>query len=206
MKWLKDFLSQQATEASSARKSDPVAGSDWEDPISPQIDWTEFEIALSRLIESELSKFSETHEDEVFYAFALDCNATYGDVLLCLNTPTALHETALAYHAKHPNRSVDAEIDNLRWSLGDWKYQGFNLNAPTWTQQYSAALPFGDELSMEEDIEQFLVAACRAMIHAERKGAFANLSRTADFRIMCIDHDEDALEGDKRLARVRASF
>lgn len=202
MKWLSKLFGGKAMEPETP---DPPFDAKWKDPHGPQIHWAGFEVALTELIETEISRFAEVHKGEVFYGFALDCNAEYCDVLFCLNSTTGLHETATAYHTKNPQNSLEAEMDSLRWGLGDWKYQGFNFDAPEWESRYKAALPVDGELSIAEDINEFLETACRALVRAERAGVFAKLNLTEDFRVACIDHDENILEGDLRLDQVRAN-
>lgn len=203
MKWLSNLFAEKT---SVPEPPDHLFDPAWESPPGPQIDWAGFEVALAELIETEISRFAAAHKDEAFYGFALDCNANYCDILFCLNSPTALRVTAAEYHAKNPQSSLEGEMDALRWGTGDWKYHGFNLDAPKWEKRYKAALPVVGELSIAEDINQFLEAACRALIRAERSGIFSKLSLTEEFRVACMDHDEDILDGDQRLDQVRANF
>jgi len=175
-------------------------------PENPRadVDWKALEEALVRSIKSQISEFAAVHGDEVFYAFALDCNADYANVLFCLNTLESLDASTREYVKSNDPDEIASQKEDLEWGLGDWKYQGFNLESALWPDQVPMLEDFA-ELPNSEDIEAFLVTCCRALILAEREGAFASLPRTSNFRVACIDHDEDAHAGEERLERVRAS-
>ncbi len=167
------------------------------------LDWRELEDALASAITAQMSDFSDAHSGEEFYAFALDCNAYYANVLFCLNTPESLEGSARSYANQNDNDSLAKEREALRWGLGDWRYQGFNLESRHWPEQVPMLDDFA-ELPHPDDTEQFLVICCRALLRAQRSGAFEALRKTVDFAVACIDHDEDFTSGEARLERVRA--
>lgn len=201
MKWLAKLFAATPKPSPEAKKR---AEPEWHD-AGPQYDWTPFEIALAALLEEEVRRFGAQHPDEQFYAIALDCNAQYGDILICANTPETLDARAERFAASEAGGMADAR-ELMRWGVADWKYAGFNLDAPQWRTRYKAILPIGDELHQPQDIEGFLETVCRSLIRAERAGVFECLSRTPDFRIACMDHDEDMVQGDERLDRLRAAM
>ena len=201
MNW---FAKLFAATPKSSPEANKRAEPEWNDP-GPQFDWTTFEIALAALLEEEVRGFATQHPDEQFYAIALDCNAQYGDILICANTPEALDAIAQRFAASEAGGMDDAR-ELMRWGVADWKYAGFNLHAPQWQKRYKAILPIGDELHQPEDIEAFLETVCRSLIRVERAGVFESLSRTPDFRIACMDHDEDMVQGDERLERLRSAM
>jgi Domain of unknown function (DUF4303) len=169
------------------------------------IDWLLFENSLVKLLEADITSFAAQHTDEVFYALALDCNAANCDVLLRANTPTALRDTAMTYSKDRTDQSINAESEELRWGLGDWKYHGINLEPRENWLEYRAALPGIDELHHPEDVEKFLVSSCRALLRIEQGDILRNLKRTADFRIACIDHDESILDSEERINALRVA-
>ena len=169
------------------------------------VDWHELETALTRAIAGQVAEFAQSHVDEEFYGFAIDCNGYYANVLLCLNTPDALTASARNYAGTDAPEVIERQMADLRWGLGDWKYHGFNLDSPTWPDAVPMLEDFA-ELPSEADTEQFIETCCRALLAAERQGAFSPLKCTADFRVACIDHDEDLQGGDTRLARVRETL
>ena len=177
----------------------PVAG-----PRRVDLDWAKLEQALAASIASEVASFAKEHPEESFYGFALDCNADYANVLFCLNTPEDLEESAREYSEINTPSEIERQKADLQWGLGDWKYQGFNLDSTSWKGMEPYLEEFA-ELSNEEDTEEFLITCCRALLSAETNGAFLPLRRTPDFRVACIDHDENLAAGDRRLERVRLS-
>jgi hypothetical protein len=169
-----------------------------------ETDWLAFEGKLADLLEADLLRFAQEHQDETFYSLALDCNAAYCDILMSANTPDALRVAASRYAEDQSAGSIHAAEEVLRWGLGDWKYHGFNLKDPDDRKRYRSVLPGGDELHSSEECERFLIAACRAILTIERRNVLATLSKTKDFRLACIDHDEDFASGAARLERARA--
>lgn len=51
------------------------------------IDWGALESQLFDLVVREVRTFSAKHPNERFCNFFIDCNADYGEIFLCLNTP-----------------------------------------------------------------------------------------------------------------------
>lgn len=176
------------------------------------IDWVELEERLFRLVVYETKAFAQTHQQEVFYGYGFDCNANYGDVLLCVNTEEALFKRARKYgkYSEGEKGSVKEWASDLRWSFGDWKYQGFNLESGKWQSEWGdvnlliekavTGLAYND---MREITEQFMDMACRVLLRLERQNILACFLQSPDFRIVCADHDEDINHGDKRLELVR---
>lgn len=168
------------------------------------VDWQALENALAQSIHLQVGAFSAAHPDERFYGFAIDCNADYANVLFCLNTDESLEATARDYANEDTPAEVARQKAEMAWALGDWKYQGFNLDSRSWADEVPMLDDFA-ELPNSQDTEAFLQTCCRALIRAEKDGAFDGLRRTTEFRVACIDHDEDVVDGDRRLDQVRAS-
>jgi hypothetical protein len=194
------------------------------------IDWRTLEDHLFSLAMADIRRFADAHRDEQFYGFAFDCNSDYGQILLCLNTQESLRETALQYATNPPNKEVWDRINKalgfpsdeqretpaeyeqeLCWSLGDWKYQGFNTKAFD-----SGWASFGTDvlnacMDEEEDKEtflkptqdRFLRAVCRVLLRLEIEGGFQRLNRTDDFGTFVTDHDEPDEVAWHRLETVR---
>lgn len=193
----------------------------------PQIDWSTLESTLFDLALADIAAFAKGHAAEVFYGFAFDCNADYGQAMPCLNT-TEFHQAAIE------GRNLPAEIvasyeqwrkqlglpagttpsAELRWSLGDWKYQDFSSSAfkTAWErferQVHDAAFPdvgYAEEKNEQDrdTQERFLESVCRVVVRLEKQNAFDGLKRTDDFRTYVADHDEDEEESWERLNAVR---
>jgi len=174
------------------------------------------EVAFDLSVES-IREFAAQHADERFYAFGLDINAEYGDLLLCLNTDEDFRETAKRYIAEW-NYS-EADLAQLRRNFGDWKYQGFNLKQSLWKDRWK---PFKDafenyiwaRIRDEEDddlasarhrqfVESTMVCFCRVLVRIEHSGVLRDLARDADFFTHVQDHDESDDDANERLATVR---
>ena len=145
------------------------------------IDWPALEACLFRLSAREIRRFAAAHAAETFYGFMFDCNSEYGQVLLCLNTPESLRDSAVQYATNPPlqeafdaiRRDIEEKIGKKifdkrtpksaeenekehRWSPGDWKYQGFNSEDfdRGWDSFESAVLEQCEE--EEQDEETFM--------------------------------------------------
>ncbi len=196
------------------------------------VDWTSLERVLLRLTDADIRRFASRHSDETFYGFAFDCNSKYGEIGLCLNTNRALRaqrkapDPNAAFWAaldkklnlgEKPNSPRDASTPqrrrspNLRWSIGDWQYQGFNSKefGQEWRRFHSRVLK---RCMMEEEDEdtfmtstqaRFMEAVCRVLVRLERKGAFEAFNQTRDFSTLVVDHDESEADGRARLRAER---
>jgi len=77
------------------------------------------------------------------------------------------------------------------WSIGDWKHQGIaNIELDV------------DGIADAEEPEPFMAMACRALRRLDPAKAFAPLTRSPDFAVLAIDHDEDEATAVKRWKRV----
>ncbi len=187
--WLKNLM-QKNTEPAAARAN---------------VDWAAFEVALTTALEVEIDTFAAQHSAATFYGMALDCNAYYADILLCANTKKSLDEAVTRYtSANDAPDALTRTRSELTWNLGDWQHQGFNLDSAPWQVAMNARLEALAELPAPQDAKQFLVSCCRAIIAVERGVAIGKLNRTADFKFVCIDHDESFAEGEARLNAIRA--
>lgn len=198
--------------------------------MSDVLDWSEIENLLFDLAIADIASFATAHPDEAFYGFAFDCNADYGQALLCLNTPEHLElasrgehlpaEVSAGYEKLRkklglvPDRTPpDERAKELRWSLGAWKYQDFN--SPRFDQSWmpiqkqirSAAFPDVVDESQERMrlalAQEFLKTVCRVLIRLESSGAFDSLNKTGDFQAGVFDHDEWEATSWERLDSVR---
>jgi len=174
---------------------------------------TLLESALLDLSTSSIASFADEHRGETFYAFGFDCNAEYGDVLLCLNTESDFAKTSLKYIAEWAYGPED--LAELRKNFGDWQYHGFNCEQPSWDktwQPHKDAMEgyiFSEEPSDEDRddfIEAFLRMVCRVLVQVERSGALDRVQQDAGFFTQVIDHDENEDEAEARLVDVRTQM
>jgi tetratricopeptide (TPR) repeat protein len=190
--------------------------------------WERFEQMLYAASCAALEAFAAEHASETWYGLIFDCNADYGDILMCLNTESDLAKCI----SEHYSHYGPAEKERLRWNAGDWTHQGFNRDGKAgkaWDRawrlfQKETGLELGDltselkerladdpdELDDErgqrvwrEVNEQFLTAVCRVLLRMEESGVFTRLKTTADFGTFVNDHDETDSDSWDRLTRIR---
>ena len=190
-----------------------------------KFDETRVHSVLTTIVTEAINDFAQRHPDEQFYGFAFDCNADYGEVLLCLNTEQDLQASAKELKESPPKSFLPkfdkmmeekygvkpkplfhdktaAEVaEKLRWNPGDWKYQGFYncSDDPDWAE---LAEEIAEQIETDEDREAFLRIICRLI--PAIKPALERLHRTSDFRVLVIDHDETVETAWQRLAKLES--
>lgn len=180
--------------------------------------WAPFEETLYRASAEQLKLFSELHANERFYGFTFDCNADYGEVLLCVNSEEGLRKTIHDHYSHY----TEHEITRLRWNAGDWKYQGFNgYRGPLssawnrhWRREFKklAGTSYEEWLhgvmadQVDEFSEHFMEAVCRTLVKMESGGEFEALLKSESFCTFVNDHDEVDETSWLRLAKVRLAM
>ena len=77
-------------------------------------------------------------------------------MLLCLNTEADLQRQAESYKTDNPdlyaNETIDDIRSELRWNMGDWKYQNFNSKSfdAAWSSLESSVL----DICMDEEEDE----------------------------------------------------
>ncbi|RAJ31135.1 DUF4303 domain-containing protein [Pedobacter cryoconitis] len=174
-----------------------------------EIDFNKIQNELLAFTKTEVSKFLAAHPDEVFYAFAFDCNAEDAEVNLCFNTESAF-STLLAesqsgkYKASY--QTVE-QINELRYNTGDWEYQSFAT-----TYVLSEEELFGDdedddheeteddEGAANEHTQNLLLHFSKTLVEFTKTEEYQKIHKTPDFKIFCIDHDENLDEAELRMS------
>lgn len=168
------------------------------------------ELVLKDLSERSIAQFAAEHPDKAFYGFGFDCNASYGDVLLCVNTEADFAKCWAEYVAKWSYGPGD--FARIRRDFGAWEYQGFNLYQDAWRELWAPHQESVRRYLEDADddffvfVEEFLRMVCRVLIRLEQSGALACLHRDDGFFTLVMDHDEDEEEGSQRLSTERARF
>ena len=167
------------------------------------IDWKHVQNSLFNLASEAVRRFVPEHPDERFYGFAFDVDPVHGGVLLCLNSEKEFARTKLQYAGEPAER-----LEIIRWSTGDWRYQGFEDDAfkAGWN-------PFRDEIETEyheqfsqvpcSAFEMMLGSACLVVLRMERAGVFSGLNRTPEFKSFVCGSDEDVENGWARFRSIR---
>lgn len=174
-----------------------------------EIDFNKVESDLLAFTKTEVSKFLAEHPDEVFYAFAFDCNAEYAEVNLCFNTEDAFAATLTEYQSGEYKDSYQSteQINELKYSTGDWEYQCFETMYALTEEEL-----FGEDDEEQEENEEeasselaenLLLHFSKTLMEYTKTEEFQKIPKTADFKVFCIDHDEDLEEADLRLSNLQ---
>lgn len=109
---------------------------------------------------------------------------------------------------------ADGDLE-AQWGFGDWLYHAINYD-DAWVQAWGdielAIANASNMLSnnrkyreMELLCHAFLEMASRAVLRVAQSESVARLNRTADFQVLCVDHDEGPLEAFARFEAMRDS-
>ena len=161
-----------------------------------------------------ISEFATQHADELFRYFAFDCNAEYGEILLCLDTEensitqAKKHE---AYVSERRHKLSYDDTESLEWAIntiknpiagpvlpynnntGDFRYQGFaGVSFLDEWEEFSLSDDYPGEFADSED--DYL--ECKAAVLFSRvidalveQNAFDCLKRTSPFLVGFALHD-----------------
>jgi hypothetical protein len=142
-------------------------------------------------------------------------------------------EISKSMHEKHKDESGGEDLyqepvynddpeyrkSKLKWSLGDWLYQGTDgmaghLNESSWKKKWS---PISDEIEesffddedADEDFDekfriQFLTLVFRTLLKIEQSGVLELLNKTEDFNVLIIDHDQTEEDAWSFMKEMRA--
>lgn len=172
-----------------------------------EIDYNKIQKELLAFTKTEVSNFLTEHPNEIFYAFAFDCNAEYAEVNLCFNTESAFSALlSESQSGKYKASYQTAEqINELKYNTGDWEYQSFSTQYVLGEDEL-----FGDEDDENEDedgepnkaiTENLLLHFSKVLIEFTKTEEFQKIPKTPDFKVFCIDHDEDLDEAELRLSK-----
>ncbi len=162
-----------------------------------------------------ISEFAEQHSNELFNYFAFDCNADYGQILLCLNTAESSAASAKKHeeyitNRRHEELSYDDDY-SIEWAIetvknpisgpvlpfcdntGDFQYQGFaEVSFLDEWQNFTLADDYPGRFEDSED--DYL--ECKATVMFSRvidllieQNAFDCLQRTSPFLVGFTFHD-----------------
>ena len=160
--------------------------------LIPELRKQEIANQLLAFTEKEVSNFLTEHPDEKFYAFAFDCNAEYGEVNLCFNTEEVFRETLNDYQSEYPSDYQDENnVLDLKYNTGDWEYQCF---ATTYIMDEDEMNALYEE-DVDEQLTDFMEIFYQVLADFRESSVYAAIPKTDVFKLVCLDHDEDVLEG-----------
>ena len=160
---------------------------------------------------NSVDSFLNEHPNLEFYSFAYDCNAEYAEINLCFNTETEFEKTLKDYHTGKYSEHYQSEeeINYLKFSTGDWKYQCFEtiyvLTDDELTKIFND-LPEDDYKSWNEFVETLREIFCETLLDFSKTETFKKIPKTDNFLAFCIDHDEDFKEAVERLKNIKKKY
>lgn len=140
-----------------------------------------------------IDNFLLDHSDDLFYAFALDCNIhEEGEITLCFNTVELWQETTNYYVNKGYS---SPQLDKMKYSASDWDED----------QRFASLHLFDDWVEDEQDIETVLEWLCQQMVLFLDSETFERIPRVEEFKILVYDHDEDDSASQERFEKIETS-
>jgi hypothetical protein len=157
-----------------------------------------------------VEKFLKENPKLEFYAFAYDCYAEYAEVNLCFNTEKAFEKTLKNYQTRKFSRvyQTASEIENLKYNTGNWEYQCFDTTYILTEEQLNEIfndLPDDNYASWKKFVEKLMELFCECLIDFAKTETYRKIPKTKDFKVFCIDHDEDFENVIERLKMLNQS-
>lgn len=138
-----------------------------------------------------VEKFLKQYPELEFYAFAYDCNAEYAEVGLCLNTIECFEETLQRYqHGYAEHYQTVEQINDLKFSMGDWEFLGFDMFFVQQIDDIYNQLPKDDDQSKNEFIESVMILFSEVILEFTQTETYKAIPKTPDFIAYAMDHDE----------------
>lgn len=168
----------------------------------------DIKIKLVNFTTKSVKKFLKENSKLTFYAFGYDCNAEYAEVNLCFNTEEAFEKTLKSYQKGEFAESYqsDEDIEDLKFNTGDWDYQCFDsiylLSDKELTKIFNQ-LPEDNYVSWNQFLQELMEIFCEALLEFSQTDVYKSIPKTEDFRVICIDHDEDVSDAQERLESVK---
>lgn len=209
MKWLRQWF--RTRELPPAQR---------EAELPEPIDWRQIEDILLRLAEQQVGRLAERTRGEVFYGIGFDCSAESGELLICANTNAHLAkvaaETLKRSSQYYVGKTVPDVEEDLRWQFGEWKYHGFNLNDPSWSEEWADVentITNATNLlvcnrkwpELAATKEAFMQMASRALMRLKSTRPTLALERASGFAVLCAEHNEGPDEGFRRMSSLDAT-
>lgn len=144
----------------------------------------------------ETENFLIKHKGKVFYAFAFDLNAEYGEINLCFNTEDDFSKTLQYYQNANSlhGYSSKEEIQSLKYNTGDWEYQCFSTIYPINENVLTTIIQSLNDNSLPKFIEELVQIFSECLILFKQTETYQKIPKTADFIAFTIDHDEEVEE------------
>lgn len=168
--------------------------------MAERLDSKKIQDNLLKFTTNSVKQFLADHPGLTFYAFAFDCNAEYSEVNLCFNTEHDFRITLNYYQKGQYSEYYQSEEDiaELKYNIGDWQYQCFDtlyvMTEKEMAEIYSQ--------NTEQQVDDLMTVFCQTLIAFTKTDVYATIPKTDDFKIICIDHDEDLHDAEQRLEKA----
>jgi len=150
----------------------------------------------------------------IFYAFAFDCNAEYAEVNLCFNTKISFEKVLQSYQTGEfaeyyqteefaEYYQTEEEIYELKHNTGDWEYQCFATTHALTDEEAAEIYDF--ETEYEKQANDLMNLFSETLLDFTLTNEFNNIPKTDDFKILCLNHDENIESAELRLNQIRHS-
>lgn len=154
-----------------------------------------------------VEKFLDENSENVFYAFAYDCNAEYAGICLCFNTENEFKKTLNYYQNGEFSQyyKSNEQINDLKYNTGDWKYQCFasiNIFTDDELTKIFQDFPDDDYKSWQNFVEDLMMLFTETLLDFSKTEIFRKIPKTKDFKFFCIDHDEDFEDVENRMNKI----
>jgi hypothetical protein len=145
----------------------------------------------------KINDFLKDHPDEVFYSLAFACNSRIGEINLSMNTEKAFFTTPGEHRTPE-------EIYSLRYSVEDWKYACFD------SEKISEELLYEISQNLSEKewrlfCNKLLLLFTEILIDFSKTECFKRIPVTDNFKLICIDHDEELYKSELRMHNLLES-
>ncbi|SQI38981.1 Uncharacterised protein [Leminorella richardii] len=155
---------------------------------------------IAQFVKNEVIRFVDAHPNEVFSAFAFDCNVHEEvELNLCLTTSKHLNEI-LHYYQTGANGAYylsDAGILSLKYNTGDWKYQCFSSMNCIHDVAYDYFSVNG-----EEKYRYWIDLLSKVMADFMASPTFADIPKSEGFKVLVYDHEEEPEDSQIRLNAI----
>ncbi len=147
---------------------------------------------LLQQLEKDCTSFLKQNPQLSFYAMALDTNAEYAGILLCFNTEQAFQASLKQYqNGKYSQYyQTEEQIMDLRYNTGDWDYQGV-ASYTVFREEELLQMYKEDYQRAYEEMMDFNYRLLQAFCDSD---IFQSIPKEKDFKVLCIDHEDDVLE------------
>lgn len=181
-------------------------------PLHERLNSPDMDQALADGIAECVRNVAERFPDRQYFAFALDCQLTYGAVSFSLGDSSDFARLATNTIAESDNAMLLRAL-----SCGDWSCPAMNQEFaphfeaawPKWAElidnvTYREAYErLGDTVLARALRQQLLNRWARLLFKLERTGAYEPIRRSTPFHLLVVDHDEEITDGIERMNVAR---